>query len=112
MKILQPLIFSILALGLCGPLSQSWAVPHSSLQGIVNVNTATSAELNLLPGIGPAKAAKILAHRQNQPFQSLEDLKKIGGLGAKRLEALRPYVRFIGPTTAKRSSPPETQPAP
>ena len=77
---------------------------------MVNINLATPSELDSLPGIGPAKAAQIVAYRQRQPFRSLADLKKIGGLGAKRLEALRPHVSFTGPAT-RSASPVETQPS-
>lgn len=79
------------------------------LTGVVNLNTATPSELSLLPGIGPAKAEQIVSLRRIQPLLSLEDLKKIGGMGPKRLEALRPHIVFAGPTTAKRSAPPPTE---
>ncbi|MET3574709.1 helix-hairpin-helix domain-containing protein [Bhargavaea ullalensis] len=60
--------------------------------GRVNLNTADAAELMTLPGIGPAKAEAIIAHReQNGPFGSPEDLMQISGIGEKtfaRLEEL------------------------
>jgi competence ComEA-like helix-hairpin-helix protein len=112
MKIPHSIIFPLLALGLFLFPPPVWSVPSPTLTGTVNLNSASPAELGLLPGIGPVKAAQIIAARQKQPFQSLEDLKKIRGLGAKRIEALRPHVGFMGPTTARHSAPPsaETQP--
>jgi competence protein ComEA len=60
----------------------------------VNVNTADAEELQLLPGIGPALAARILAKRAQSRFSSLDDLDEVEGLGPKKLAALKPFVRF------------------
>ena len=50
--------------------------------GKVNINTATAEELDTLPGIGPATAAKIIADREaNGPFTSPEDIKRVSGIG-------------------------------
>jgi competence protein ComEA len=59
----------------------------------VNINTATSEELQQVPGIGPATAEKILAMRKSYgAFKSVDDLLAIRGLGAKRLEKMRKYL--------------------
>ncbi|KPN72773.1 helix-hairpin-helix domain-containing protein, partial [Neisseria sp. 74A18] len=48
----------------------------------VNINTATEEELKALPGIGPSKAAAIVAYRQhNGQFKSVDDLKNVKGIG-------------------------------
>lgn len=61
----------------------------------VNPNTATPAELQLLPGIGPARARAIVEERQQRgPFDSVEDLARVHGIGPVTVERLRPYVRF------------------
>lgn len=59
----------------------------------VNLNTATSEELQTISGVGPSKAQKIIDYRtQNGGFQSVDDLKKVGGFGDKTVAALRDYV--------------------
>ncbi|MFO7274894.1 MAG: helix-hairpin-helix domain-containing protein [Bacillota bacterium] len=60
---------------------------------LVNINTAGQAELESVPGIGPAIARAILAHRsEHGPFQSVDDLIAVPGIGPKTLEKIRPYV--------------------
>lgn len=56
----------------------------------LNINTASGAELELLPGIGPALAARILEDRQaNGPFKTVDDLDRVKGIGPKTLERIR-----------------------
>ncbi|SHF47140.1 competence protein ComEA [Desulforamulus putei DSM 12395] len=58
--------------------------------GLVNINTAGAAELDTLPGIGPALAEKIIQYRQaNGPFQTIEDLKNVSGIGDKKFAELQ-----------------------
>jgi competence protein ComEA len=72
------------------------------LTGVVNVNTATTEELQLLPGIGAARAQALIALRkQRGGFKELEDLKDVKGIGDAGIERMRPYVRFQGKTTAR-----------
>lgn len=62
--------------------------------GKVDLNRATAAELDTLPRIGPALAARIIEWREaNGRFTSVEDLLAVPGIGDKMLEALRPLVR-------------------
>lgn len=59
----------------------------------VDLNTADAAALESLPGIGPATAEAILAHReQHGPFRSVDDLLDVRGIGDAKLEALRDLV--------------------
>jgi competence protein ComEA len=61
--------------------------------GPVNVNTATPEQLDVLPGVGPATAAAIVAHRQEHgPFQSVEQLGDVRGIGPAKLDAVRGLV--------------------
>ncbi len=60
---------------------------------LVNINAATAEQLDVLPGVGPATAAAIIAHRQQHgPFQSVEQLGDVRGIGATKLDALRGLV--------------------
>ena len=57
--------------------------PNSSSQsGKVNLNLATSSQLDQLPGIGPVIAARILQHRdENGPFRQISDIQQVAGIG-------------------------------
>lgn len=73
----------------------------------VNVNTADEQTLQLLPGVGPALAQKIVAERNKKPFESFEDLTRVGGIGGKTAIRLAPYVVF---TPADRPGPASSAP--
>lgn len=68
--------------------------------GVVNVNTATVDQLQLLPRIGPALAQRIVKFRKaNGEFKSVDELVAVKGVGERSLERLRPYVTIKGATT-------------
>jgi competence protein ComEA len=58
----------------------------------IDINSADATALQRLPGIGPALAARILAHRAEKPFATIDDLRQVKGIGVKTLENLRPYI--------------------
>ena len=73
-----------------GSATSPGGVPDSPAK--VNINTATQAELETLPGVGEKTAEKIMRHRETQPFTHVDDLGFVQGIGEKRLETLRPHV--------------------
>lgn len=75
------------------------------LLAAVNINTATAEELKALPGIGPSKAAAIVAYReQNGSFKSVDDLQNVKGIGAGILAKLREEAT-VGAGAAKKAQP-------
>ena len=59
----------------------------------VNINTAKQAELEKLPGVGPSMALKIINYRkENGKFASIEDLKKVSGIGDSKFNNLKDFV--------------------
>ena len=61
--------------------------------GQVDLNSATADDLEHIPGVGPAMAARIIAYRQQSGgFHKLDDLREVGGIGDKKLAKIAPYV--------------------
>jgi competence protein ComEA len=59
----------------------------------VDLNRASAVELTRLPGIGPVLAARIVAARESSgPFSSVDDLRRVGGIGPGKLDRVRPHV--------------------
>jgi competence ComEA-like helix-hairpin-helix protein len=70
------------------------APPAPSVRFTVNINTAPAAELAQLPGLGPALASRIVDHRlAHGPFETLDALLDVPGIGPATLEAMRPHLR-------------------
>jgi competence protein ComEA len=80
--------------------------------GVVNIQTATLDQLQLLPGIGPAKAQAILTHREQRAFRTVEDIMRVRGIGRATFRRLRPMLTVQGPTTlTAQPSSPRSRPA-
>lgn len=58
----------------------------------IDVNAATEADFVRLPGIGPTLAARIVSYRANATFATVDDLRKVKGIGVKTLDAIRPFI--------------------
>lgn len=75
----------------------------------VNVNAAGADELATLPGLGATTAARIVEHRRlHGPFESLDDLLDVDGIGPATLDRLRPHLRPL----RKAAPPPPVEPVP
>lgn len=85
----------------CGFSLTAEAKKGESLSGVVNINSATAEELVLLPGVGPSKAEAIIAHRDAQRFETVEDIMKVKGVGQNLFNKIRANITVDGPTTAK-----------
>jgi competence protein ComEA len=81
-------------------------------QGVVNIQTATPEQLQLLPGIGPAKAQAIVAYREQRAFRTVEDIMRVRGIGRATFRNLRPMLTVQGPTTLTERVPARRPPAP
>ena len=63
----------------------------------VNLNSATKDELVALPGIGPSKAQAIIDYRaQNGPFRSVDEVRKVRGIGEKLFQQIKPELTIAG----------------
>lgn len=89
--------------------------PHgsrsTSLHGTVNLNQADEAQLELLPGVGPAKAARIIAWRHAHPFHKVAELTRVRGFGRKTLVRLQSFLSVSGPSTLALDKPAPTSAA-
>jgi competence protein ComEA len=96
------------------------AAVASEARRVVNVNTADTSQLALLPRVGPAVAQRIIDFRkENGPFKSPEDLMLVQGIGEKTYQLIKPYVAVSGETTlkekvkaSKAAAAPSPKPAP
>lgn len=70
--------------------------PNQSVNSsqIINLNTASKEELDSLPGVGPKLSDRIIQARQEKPFSSLEDLKRVSGIGDSKLRKLQGKVSW------------------
>lgn len=94
-------LFAATALGLAGfAFRPGRPLPPDAPPVVLDLNRASRADLLLLPGIGEQMAQRIEDHRnRNGPFASLDELRKIPGLGPATLDRLRPWLT-VGPPHA------------
>jgi comEA protein len=104
-------VFAI-ALGVATSLSLSAQEPPAAKKSAavapttsapLNLNTATTAQLETLPGIGPAVAARIIEHRQkNGGFKKVEELMNVKGIGEKSFLKIKALVAVTPPKTSEK----------
>jgi competence ComEA-like helix-hairpin-helix protein len=96
------LLWLFTALALAGGASATTKKPPLKP---VNLNSATSEELQEVPGIGPATADKILQMRKSYgAFKSVDDLVAIRGIGKKRLDKMRKYLTIGKPAMVGKAT--------
>ncbi|MBW1918143.1 MAG: helix-hairpin-helix domain-containing protein [Deltaproteobacteria bacterium] len=62
----------------------------------IDLNNANARDLEAIPGIGPVLAARIIQYREtNGPFNQIEELSKVNGIGPKNLEEIRPHLTIL-----------------
>jgi competence protein ComEA len=74
------------------------------VSGVININTASAHELELLPGIGPRTAKLIVAYREKTPFKASHEIVHVKGVGQGILAKVKPYLTIAGPTTLTATS--------
>jgi competence protein ComEA len=90
----------LLYIGGASAITQADADAASQTNGVVNLNTASAAELERLPRVGPARAQAILALRAKlTQFAKVEQLLRVKGIGRATFRKLRPMLTLSGPTT-------------
>ncbi len=90
-----------LVLGLPGVSEASGAKLRTQYTGVVNLNEATVGQLDLLPGVGPKAAQRIIAWRQKRAFKRIEELVRVKGFGKKQFLKLKPYLTLEGPSSLR-----------
>lgn len=103
-KTIQAMVFGLFLIAGIGAMANEGAAENTkgeskqekveaSKEGLVNINTATEAELDTLPRIGPVIAKRIIAHRKEHGnFKSVEELMNVSGIGEKTFARLKDLI--------------------
>jgi competence protein ComEA len=104
-----PLVFAMLIALAASGFAQSsaprpeTAAPAAKAGPMVNINTATAAELEQLPGIGARVAARIVEYRTKKgPFRKAEELMNVQGIGEKSFLKIRAQLTVAGGPSASQ----------
>ena len=77
------------------------ALAQPQLEGRLNPNTATVEQWELLPGIGPTTAGRIVEYVKKHPIRQLAQLMRVKGIGRKTYDKMRPFLVLEGETTLR-----------
>jgi competence protein ComEA len=85
------------------------AKTRTVMTGVLNLNSASAAQLDQLPGVGEKAAARIIEHRKKTPFTRPEELVRVKGFGKKKFEKLKGHLTVSGATnlTVRKEDLPE-----
>jgi len=101
-KVTSTVIAFVILSAICAASTGALAADTGSAANpVVNINTATAAELALLPGVGPSKAEAIVKYRAASPFKQVDQIMRVKGIGKKSFQSMKPYLTIEGPTTLK-----------
>lgn len=67
-------------------------IPLKQTLARISINSATAEQLDMLKGVGPAVAARIIEYRSHTPFKNIEDLKNVKGIGDKMFENIKEAI--------------------
>lgn len=110
---MRAFLVSLLAAWLWAGLPFAEAAKSKSVTGVLNLNQATAAQLEMLPGVGSKTAQAILAFRQKTKFTRPEDLVQVKGFGKKKFEKLKAHLTVTGASTLSEGGPaPQARSAP
>ena len=103
MRIIDKSFWVLILVIVIGSVLQSrFCFSVEQVEGKVNINTATEAQIALLPGLGPKLATEVVNYRTNNGgFKTIEDIKKVSGVGDKKFEKIKDFVVLEGETTIK-----------
>lgn len=106
LRLVTAIAFCVVATSGAPAQSAPWspqAVLAPALEGRLNMNTATQAQWELLPGIGPATATRIVAYREHRQFRHPTHLMRVKGIGRKTFARIRGYLTLDGETTLRQA---------
>jgi competence protein ComEA len=92
------LLIALAVIGGPNQLATGAESPAKEKPALVDINTASAADLEKLPGVGPALSKRIIEYREkNGPFATVDDLLKVQGIGEKSLARFRDLVTASKP---------------
>ena len=88
----QKIIIPVKGSDTAGDLLSSDPENSGSVNGLININTASADELKTLNGIGDAMAERIIEYRSSRAFRSREDIMSVDGIGSKTYEKIKDHI--------------------